>query len=300
MIAGTPEQILKELSRVWASLGKEEGGGVLRACTMTLILAADEEEEADLGELVAGLMHDHPSRAVVLRIRDGQEEFLESRVFAQCWMPLGKQQQLCCEQIEITASEGSLVDVPRLAVGLMAPDLPVVLVCRTPALFGLRDFRPLIPVAGRTIVDSRRSSSPAVTLQQLQSLRESGYDVRDLAWTALTGWRQRIASAFEPSDVLAKIKDVELVRIQGSAPKMGYLASWLRRGFGKPVEVRFAPGQGIDSVEILGDGIHLEFARTSTCTELPDVDLLRQELGFTGRDRVFEEVLPGALELGRH
>lgn len=300
MTAGTPEQILKELSRVWASLGKEEGGGVLRACTMTLILAADEEEEVDLGEFLAGLMHDHPSRAIVLRIRDGQEESLESRVFAQCWMPLGKQQQLCCEQIEIHASEGSLRDVPRLVMGLMAPDLPVVLVCRTPALFGLNDFKPLVPIAGRTIVDSRRSANPAVTLHQMQALRDAGYDVRDLAWTALTGWRQRIASAFEPKEVLAKLNDVRLVRIQGSAPKMWYLGAWLRRGFGKGVDVKFEPGQGIDLVEIFGDGIELEFARTSTCTELPDADLLHQELGFSARDRVFEEVLPGTLELGRH
>jgi glucose-6-phosphate dehydrogenase assembly protein OpcA len=300
MTAGTPEQILKELSKVWASLGKDQENGVLRACTMTLILAADEEEEVDLGEFIAGLMHEHPSRAIVLKIRDGQDEFLESRVFAQCWMPLGKNQQLCCEQIEIQVSEGSLGEVPRLVVGLMAPDLPVVLVCRTPALFGLTDFKPLVPVAGRTIVDSRLSGNPGVTLGQVQSLRDAGYDVRDLAWTALTGWRQRIASAFDSQELLAKLPGVRLVRIQGSAPKMWYLGAWLRRGFGKAVDVKFEPGQGIDSVEIFGEGIELEFARTTTCTELPDIELLRQELSFPARDRIYEEVLPGALELGRH
>lgn len=300
MTAGTPEQILKELSRVWADLSKTAEGGVLRACTMTLIMAADEEEEADLGELIAGLMHEHPSRAIVLRVRDGQEEFLESRVFAQCWMPLGKQQQLCCEQIEIQCSEGSLVDVPRLIIGLMAPDLPVVLVCRTPGLFALADFRPLAPIAGRTIVDSRKTPNPGVTMRQVQSLREAGYDVRDLGWTAITGWRQRIASAFEEREALAKLKDVRTVRVKGSAPKAWYLAAWLGRGLSPAVDIQIEEGQGIDAVLLAGEGISLEFARTTTCTELPDGELLHEELGLTARDRIFEEVLPKALEIGRH
>ena len=39
---------------------------------------------------------------------------MEARVFAQCWMPFGKRQQICCEQIEITASETSLADAASL------------------------------------------------------------------------------------------------------------------------------------------------------------------------------------------
>ena len=44
---------------------------------------------------------------------------LAARVFAQCWMPFGHRQQICCEQIEITASDASL---PDLAAGGAAAD----------------------------------------------------------------------------------------------------------------------------------------------------------------------------------
>ena len=56
-------------------------------------------------------MHEHPSRAIVVRVRQCAERVLEARVFAQCWMPFGGRQQICCEQVEITASPESLADV---------------------------------------------------------------------------------------------------------------------------------------------------------------------------------------------
>ena len=56
----SPEKILKELTALWVSLGKAESAGMLRACSMTLLIAADEEEESSvLGEMVAEIMH-HP------------------------------------------------------------------------------------------------------------------------------------------------------------------------------------------------------------------------------------------------
>ena len=84
--------------------------------------------------MIASLMHEHPSRAIVLRIRPGSE--LDARVFAQCWMPFGKRQQICCEQVEITSPEAALGDAASLITGIVVPDLPVVLYLRTPALIG--------------------------------------------------------------------------------------------------------------------------------------------------------------------
>src|SRR5436190_23704683 len=107
-----PEKILKELAKLWVDLAKEEtdknSAGVLRACAMTLIVAVEEREDAQaVGETIAELMHEHPSRAIVLDVRkdgvgtdgvpqDGGGQ-LDARVFAQCWMPFGRRQQICCE-----------------------------------------------------------------------------------------------------------------------------------------------------------------------------------------------------------
>ena len=77
---------------------------------MTLIVVVEEERDAQaIGETLASLMHEHPSRAIVLRVRSGEEPSLSARVFAQCWMPFGSRQQICCEQVEIISSLGELL-----------------------------------------------------------------------------------------------------------------------------------------------------------------------------------------------
>ena len=66
-----PETILRELSDLWVSLGKEadpgQPTGVLRACTMTLMAVVDETEDtSDVWSVMAALMPEHPSRAIVI------------------------------------------------------------------------------------------------------------------------------------------------------------------------------------------------------------------------------------------
>jgi len=120
-----PERIMKELARVWTSLAEEErhqgGPTVLRACAMTLIVATDDEDEDSLAvsQGLTELMHTHPSRAIVVRLRNAPG-VLESRVFEQCWMPFGHNQQICCEQVEITATMNHLQDVAAVIAPLAA------------------------------------------------------------------------------------------------------------------------------------------------------------------------------------
>src|SRR6476620_9738515 len=130
-----PERILRDLAELWTSLANADHGastasGVLRACSMTLLVAAANEQDAqEIGQTVGELMHEHPSRAIVLKPA-GADGDLSARVYAQCWMPFGGRQQICCEQIEITTPAGELDPVSRVILGLLAPDLPAVLWCR--------------------------------------------------------------------------------------------------------------------------------------------------------------------------
>ena len=116
----SPDKILKELSDLWVTMGKPDAAegvtdnGVLRACAMTLIAVVDESEDAmALGETLASLMRDHPSRAIVIRLKT-EPDTLDCRVFAQCWMPFGHRRQICCEQVEITVSLNRLEDIPNI------------------------------------------------------------------------------------------------------------------------------------------------------------------------------------------
>ena len=79
-----PEKIRKQLSDLWVDLAKEKDGdaGVLRACSMTLIAAVDEADDpAQIGETIAMLMREHPSRAIVVRVRDSSEFYLSAQRF---------------------------------------------------------------------------------------------------------------------------------------------------------------------------------------------------------------------------
>jgi len=49
-----PEKILKELRELWVQLGQQQDtpGGVLRACAMTLVVAAEPDDNGREGRLV--------------------------------------------------------------------------------------------------------------------------------------------------------------------------------------------------------------------------------------------------------
>ncbi|MBL8173092.1 MAG: glucose-6-phosphate dehydrogenase assembly protein OpcA [Bryobacterales bacterium] len=319
MSAVTPEKILKDLAELWTGHGKTDDSGTLRACTMTLLIAADEEEDAGiLAEMVMEVMHAHPSRAIVLRIRDGEDEGLDSRVTALCWKPFGRRQQICCEQVELRASEAGLAELPRVALGLIAPDLPVVLVCRSLHLFALRGFDPLLRLAGKVVADSRRARRAVDAMELIANHRAQGYAIDDLAWTAITEWREAIASAFDDPGTRAALPRLGHIRITHGAGKPGsgafYLGAWLMRGIGMRAGVEFRAGSqpaAVESVELEGDGVHLQFTHRGGALHYrsegivchrafavsSEWELVRRELAIQQRDTVFEDVLPGAIAL---
>jgi len=92
------ELILRALSKVWTALGQEEKQQgkptVLRASAMTLIVATDEEDGGfSASQTISELMHEQPSRGIVLVVSERAEKGLEARVLAQCWKPFGKAQR---------------------------------------------------------------------------------------------------------------------------------------------------------------------------------------------------------------
>src|ERR1700681_4932825 len=208
-----PERILKDLAKLWVDLGKEDSekgsAGVLRACAMTLIAAVEQESEAAaVEETLAELMHQHPSRAIVLRVCPEQESALDARVFAQCWMPFGRRQQICCEQIEITAPPSRVDDLPNLVLALTVPDLPVVLWCRSERLLNDPCFQHLFPLASKIIVDTEHFADPATGLAFVRNLNVQSRVVGDLAWTRLTRWREGIAHIFDNRHALQRLNDI--------------------------------------------------------------------------------------------
>lgn len=299
-----PDRILHDLSELWRTMGKEEkgaaDGGVLRACAMTLIAFVDDEDDAmALGETLAQLMREHPSRLIVVRVRaDG--DALDARVFAQCWMPFGHRRQICCEQVEITASMGRLEDIPSIVAPLSVPDLPRVVWLRSARLKEPALLRHLIQPGDKIIVDSSRTGGPP--LRNLTELLDLGYVVGDLAWTRITEIRELIA------DLLRDREPIDSAAIDYCGPEAGpevrYLAGWLESGMkGAHVQLRRVEGAGRIREVRIEPGLQLSLEGTCAQFRLGSLheraslsageehQLLNEELRIAVHDRVFESVL---------
>lgn len=317
-----PETLLREMAELWVTLGKqgqaETGMGVLRACTMTLVVITDESDDVTrLGETIAALMPQHPARAIVVRTRDAAEPALEGRVFAQCWLPFGQRRQICCEQVEITASPARLEDAASIITAVVAPDLPVMVWCRG-RMAAAGAFTSL---ATKIVFDTNGSEDPLAALRQLSKLSSRGTVVGDLSWTRLTRWREIFSHEFGSPERRARLSTIReaTVGFGGARPPALalYMAAWLKTALqdaGAPVQVRWAPdsnspGGQLRGVELAGADSRLNVAREGErlvittaalrrCVSLPpddDLSLMREELTIVGHDPIFEGTLAAAV-----
>ena len=310
-----PERVLRDLRGLWAQLAKDKGGpgGVLRACSMTLMVVAEPDDAADAEsarKTIGHLMHGHPSRAIVLIPSESGE--LSGRVFAECWMPFGGQQQICSEGIEITADSEQTDEVARVLVPLIAPDLPVVLWCRGPRAFLDRSLDPLFPLANKIIFNTRAVRHPASAIEFLRRMHKGGQRVADLAWTRLTGWREAVAHLVDAApDGWLAAAGTGAVRIEYGGGRPGtrslYFARWIERAL-PGMNITLAPvagDAGMHSVVFTVEGTEMSIRRTDSSLEVrtpersysaqlpPDSEecLMREELSILGRDPAFERVL---------
>ena len=308
-----PDRILKQLAELWTAEGKQGDAGVLRACTMTLCVLADAGDDyAALGETMATLMPEHPARTIVIKLSGPGERALADRVYQQCWMPFGQRRQICCEQIEITASDAALGDLPGVLLPLAVPDLPVILWCRSARVTQMPQFRELGRLATKIIFDTSGSANPADAIWQLADAQRRGVLVADLAWARLTRWREALARLFENRDYLARLGEIRAVRVSfapGNETAAWYLAAWTARALAvAPTLSRNAPSL---RVELSGAAFQVSLASDdgrlvttvdgeSKCSRLPaasDYLLMREELGIVQHDPVFEGTLASAARL---
>jgi glucose-6-phosphate dehydrogenase assembly protein OpcA len=254
---------------------------------------------------------------------------LDARVFAQCWMPFGQRRQICCEQIEITASDATLGDVPAVVLPLAVADLPVILWCRSPRIFRLPAFSDLARIAHKLIVDSESFPSARDIVPELAAAaaKQPGVPgvpiMADLAWTRLTRWRELISQIFENCAYLSRLPDISQIRIgfRGSQPPASacYLAAWLLAGLesagakpGLQWQRNEANGsEKIGAVEFTGLDLSISVAVRDRAAEITmgslvnrmvfseatDYVLLREELAIPGRDPIYEKTVARAAAL---
>lgn len=325
-----PEQILKGLGKLWTSLGQEEKQHgkptVLRACAMTLIVATDESDAGfAASQTISELMHEHPSRGIVLAISPGAERPIEARVLAQCWKPFGKAEQICCEQIEITVRPDSWANIGPTLVGLTAADLPVILWSRHSAALSpmatrqqIAGLEAIMNLSTKIIVDTAGENLDTA-FELMAEWRAKGRIVADLEWTRLTLWRQPIAHIFDNELRENKYSAFHTVEVAYADPKPTaqtfYMAGWLAAPYGARISLvkEEGFGHGIHRITLRSDNETIDFERTTAdCMTLkstnkrqrkysfvnqPIDQLMNEELAVTGHDPAFDAAFIRAQEL---
>lgn len=287
-----PDRILAELSRLWTSLEEaagREAHGVVRACALTLIVLAPESDDPGaIAQTLAGLMRTHPHRAIIVRLRPDDAAPIEYRALSHCWRPAGQRDQICCEQIEITASAAALASIAPALSALRAADLPSALWLRGTDLSWLDAVD-----AGKRIVDSAAALDPTAALLHFAAAPA----VADLAWTRLTPWRQSVARLFDDPGALAELPRIESLRIfyEGDRipPEAFYAAGWVHAALDRETPVEFQRG-GDFGIEFLGVSHH---SVRGAFAARPETSLLSEELAIAGRDPVYDRALQFAARL---
>ncbi|MFN0100664.1 MAG: glucose-6-phosphate dehydrogenase assembly protein OpcA [Bryobacteraceae bacterium] len=304
------EKLLKDLATVWKELGQtEKDYAVVRACSMTLLVATTGVgDEQDLAGTLGDLMHSHPSRYVVLRLVDKPEPEFNARVFAQCQMAFGRRQQLCCEQIEFTATRDRIPDFHAVALGLTVADLPVLLWIRDAQLVLDPGFQTLLPLARPVILDSAQFVDAGAGLLEMERRRRAGWRIKDLNWSRMTVWRETIAQMFETGACHKLLSKIDRVEVKGRFGPTGtdvqYLAAWL--GQRLPEAQIAATGSGVQRIRLLAGGQRLEVrdaGEALVATSLDgmvtrvadparsDAELLGEELSILGADATYDATL---------
>ena len=308
-----PESILRDLQKQWEDLASQEihspteSAGVLRACAMTLVVACRTPEEALDARQVAGqVMRVHPSRAII--VHPGSGDF-DARVFAECWKPFGRRQQICSEGIEIIAGQGGFAEVARFLVPLRVPDLPVVLWCRGSSVSEKGGFHHLYPLADKIIFDTHDVSDSDAALRSLRRLHAYGMRVADLHWTRLSGWREVLAHLFDSNINAKEIRSARITYGGDSVTTCArYFEAWIRSSLPQArvalepeyasrgiYSVTFDTPKGDVTIQHVGEhtlsvtGRGLEYR-----TGLPSINeaaLMQEELSILGADGVYERVL---------
>ena len=235
-----------------------------------------------------------------------------ARIARTATPPFGKRQQICCEQIEITASMERIGEAETTILGIMAPDLPVVLWVRGACWLTSEGFARLFPLAQKVVIDSSRcgGEEPFDVIRRLEPKVKL---LGDLAWTRLTSLREIIAHTFEDANILGQMKSVGKIVVEYTAHSAAasYLAGWLSDAASPNVQVEVRQKQGeFDTLQLTGPNldIHIELGPTALFringTEhramLPvptEVSTMREELSILRKDRVFEAALARAEKL---
>jgi glucose-6-phosphate dehydrogenase assembly protein OpcA len=263
-------QIERELARLRVEFAGEGAGPQQRTSVMTHVAWVPSEWLDAAERTLAGLAERHPSRTVLLVPRPEEEDGVDVDLSMRCFPVAG--QSVCGEVIELHLRGNRSLAPASLVLPLVISDLPVFLRWRGEPDFAGAQWRQLVDVADRVIVDSSEWNNLAYH-ELAVSFGESA--ISDIAWARTTPWRIELARCWPA------IAEQE-IRIHGPRAEAVLLQGWLNARLERAIRPVEPAGE-------LGVRLGGEELRPPKIAPLTPSDLLSAELDSFARDPVYEE-----------
>jgi Glucose-6-phosphate dehydrogenase subunit len=238
----------------------------LRTSVLTHMAWVPGEWQDAATATLAGLAERHPSRTLLLFPQPEEDDGLAARISLECHELPGLKRHLCNEVIELRLRGNRTKAPASIATPLLLPDLPVFLRWRGRPPFATDEFKQLIDLTDRLIVDSGEWPDVPGAYEELAAFFERAA-ISDIAWRRTARWREELAAAWP------EIPD----RVAGPLAEAALVAGWLRSRTGVEVAVEAAEQLPYDE-------------------KLDASDRLSEELDQFGRDLIYEEAVRFATE----
>jgi glucose-6-phosphate dehydrogenase assembly protein OpcA len=326
---GVGVSIAEVLDRLAEQRRPPDGGAPLNLAGILNLVAyvPGQDDVAPMTALVHGLAGHQPARAVLVVEPEGGEG-IDATVSTSCRLS-GGQVSVGVELVVLSLHGDRRGGDASAVQPLLRSDLPTVLWWP-----GAPDDAPdgplarLAPLAARIITESGCEADGARAVARLAAwVPGVAAAVTDLAWAAITPWRQMIVQMIDAAEIASP--DAGPVRAAISHPEAGptaealLLAGWLRDLAGERLEVSLNPRAG--AMPVLGIDIAMpardrriainrmqERQAAMVCVTEPGRDgrdralalpafdrgrLIAGELELQRRDHAFERALPFAAEV---
>jgi glucose-6-phosphate dehydrogenase assembly protein OpcA len=263
-------EIERQLARLRAESSGEGAHPQQRTSVMTHVAWVPAEWLDAAERTLEGLAERHPSRTVILVPRPDDSDGVDADVSMRCFPVAG--QAVCGEVIELHLRGARSLAPASLVLPLVISDLPVFLRWRGEPDFGGTQWRDLVGVTDRVIVDSSEWDELAYA-DLGRFFGEAA--ISDIAWARTAPWRIELARHWPG------IREQE-VRIRGPRAEAALLHGWLNARLERAIR----PVEPAGELGVRLGGEELEPPHQG---ELSPSDLLSAELDRFARDRIYEQ-----------
>jgi len=259
--------IEKELKRLFDETKSEKK---IKACLFTLIVYSTDNERGEyIRAITSSITKQHPCRTLSIRESKGERFTID---VSQHTNPEGDV-LITSDHIDITASEGYLERVPYVVIPEIVPDLPVYIIWGTDVTKECSVLDELEKFATKIIFDAESSQSlPDYCRTILNKIGKVSYEIQDIEWTVLSGWRECLAEAFNKEEGIRFLENVRQVTItyNHSDVLAKYLEAWLGSCLNWKADVKLQ--ESSSKVFFKGAILSLEMDGTYTFARHPDHD----------------------------